>query len=188
MDVPIQNVIGTVALIALIVGVGLAYAMYTSSVEADAMKQELKQIAENVALNIVEISNLLNFASNPTSNSTLIKTLELPDDLTGRAYAIQILNQTTEGNGCFVRAFLVSMNSTFSDSQITINSMGYPLELATSFHEELDVRYETSKVQPSDIVYAGPEEIYDSIRRIVVWAWAGSGFPMVGIGTWKTGG
>jgi hypothetical protein len=188
MDVPIQHIIGTVALIGLIVTVGLAYTSFTSSIQDDIIKQQMEQVAENVARNIVEIANLLSFANYGKSNFSLMKVLDLPENFAERGYAIQLLDQTTQGKGYCVRTFLASANTTVADSPIPLNSTDTQLVIATNFTADLSVRGETTTIQCSNIVYAGPKETYNGIRNIVVWGWTGQGYPMVGIGVWQTGG
>jgi hypothetical protein len=179
MDVTIKHVIGTIALIGLIITAGLAYTIITSYIETDIIKQQLKQIAENVALNIVEIVNLVNFA-NVGSNATLMKVLGIPSDLGGKAYAVQLVNETSQGSGCYVYIYLVSRMDVAASSSIPLNSTQTQLVLATDSEGTLLVRGNET-IQYSGVVYGGAKDI-------VVWGWKGTGATWTGIGLSKSTG
>jgi len=117
LDISLKHIIGTVALLGLVISIGLSYAIITSYVETDVKKQQLGQIGEYVSLNLVEITNLVRLAN--SSDSPMIKTIDLPFDLAGRAYVIQILCSVEEGY--YVHCYLVSQTNVFSDSFLPFN-------------------------------------------------------------------
>jgi hypothetical protein len=86
----IQHIIGTVSLIGLVISAGLFYAVFTSSVQDDNRKKVLAQISESVALNLEEMINLVKFSK--YSSDYLIKIIDLPTDVGGKAYQIQLVN------------------------------------------------------------------------------------------------
>ncbi len=127
-EVSLQHIIGTVALIGLIISTGLFYTVYTTYVQNDNRKKELGQISENVAINIEEMINLAKFSK--YSTDYMIKIIDLPNDLGGRTYKIQLMNDPQKG--FYVHAFLATQQTVSSDSSIPYNSGGIPLKLETS--------------------------------------------------------
>jgi hypothetical protein len=180
MDVPLKHVIGTIALIGLVIAVGLSYTVLASYIEAEVARTQLEQIAEHVSLNLVEIVSLVNFA-NETGNVQM-KIISLPSDLGGKAYLVRLINET--GKGCFVQAELVTRNDVVASSIIPINSYETQLKLVTDGENPgtLEVRGEVKLIYYSGTVYGGDHDI-------VVWAskesfhetWAG-------IGLWESPG
>ena len=164
MDVPIQHVIGTVALIALLIAGGLAYTAVTSYIEAEAAKRQLDQIAEYVALNLVELVSLVNYA-NFLNNKTMMKLINLPSDIGGKAYSITLINETTQGKGCYVQASLVVRKDVAVSSPIPLNSSQTQLRLATDDEGVLLVGWRrTDTIQYRGTVYGGTQDT-------VVWGW-----------------
>jgi len=180
-------VIGTVALIGLVIATGLAYTIITSYIEADVTKQQLNQIAEHVALNLVKIVSLVKFA-NYLNNEPMMKVLKLPSDLGGKAYVIKLMNGTISGQGCYVYTQLVTREDIAASSPILLNSTQTRLKLKTEGDARpltypLPVRGGNEGIiQWSSTVYGGERAGAD----IVVWGltldidttWAG-------IGVWK---
>jgi hypothetical protein len=181
MDVPIKHIIGTVALIGLVICACLAYIIITSYVEADVTKQQLKQVSEDVAMNLVEIANLVNFA-NLAHNNTLMRILDVPLDLGGKAYMIQLVDGTNQGHGYYVSTCLVTRKNVNASSQITLNSTQAQLKLVTDSQGILYVAGDSTKV----IQYDGT--VYGGARDFVVWGWKGNGTTTAGIGLWKKNG
>jgi hypothetical protein len=195
MDIPLKHVIGTIALIGLIISATLAYTIITSYIEADVAKKQLQQIAEHVALNLVEIISLVNFAHYSTTEP-MIKILNLPVDLGGKAYTIQLINKTNQGEGCYVTATLVSRTDVTASSLIPLNSTQTQLTLITDTNGNFTLG-KNEIMRYSGIVYGGTEEIRNSTgqiigqRQVAVWGlkyssnttWAG-----IGLWTYQTGG
>jgi len=184
MDIPLKHVIGTIALIGLIIAVGLAYTIITSFIEADVNKKQLNQIAEHVALNLVEVISLTNFA-NFMSNETMMKVLKLPFDLGGKAYLIKLVmfNETGESQGYYVQTQLVTRNDITAKSLIPLNTTQTQQTLVTDGDGTLLVRGGTAgTIQFSSIVYGG-------VENVVVWGWKMyANLTLAGIGIWKTQG
>jgi hypothetical protein len=179
MDIPLKHVVGTVALIALVIAVGLSYTIITSYIEAEVARTQLEQIAEHVSLNLVEIVSLVNFA-NYTGN-TQMKIIKLPTDLGGKAYMIRLVNET--GQGCYVKAQLATRNDVTASSPVPINSSETQLRLITSEEGTLKVRGEELK----EIYYSGM--VYGGDHDIVVWGLKVSlNVTWAGIGLWKSSG
>jgi hypothetical protein len=178
VHIPIQHIIGTVALIGLVVSAGLAYTIMTSYIERDILEQQLKQVSEIVALNIVEIVNLANFANfgNLTRNGTMIRTLDLPSDIGGKSYAVQLVDQTSQNQGYDVISYLSSEGSTRATSEIPINSTQSSVQLVTS-GPPITCWIEVGKeaVTSSTVVYGGN-------NNTVVWAWKEGDVTHAGLG------
>lgn len=130
MDTNIQHIIGTVALIGLVISAGLSYNIITAFVRNDNQRKELSQISENVALNIEEMINLVKFAKFSSNFSDyLVKIIDLPTEVGGKSYQIQLLNDSLQLK---VRSFLTEDASTSADSTIPFNSGDIPLRLNTT--------------------------------------------------------
>jgi hypothetical protein len=127
VEVTLQHIIGTVALIGLVISAGLFYTIFTSFVQDDNRKKELGQISENVALNLEEMINLIKFSK--YSSDYMIKIIDLPTDVGGRSYQIQLVNDT---NRLYVHTFLTTQQTVSADSTIPYNSGDIPLKLNTT--------------------------------------------------------
>jgi hypothetical protein len=154
MHAPLQHIIGTIALISLVIAAGVSYTIITSYMEAEANKQQLTQIAENVALNLAEITSLINFANFP--GNIQMKTLKLPSNIANKAYTIQLINETTQG--CYVQTQLATRRDINAKSLIPINSNQTHIELVTEDQEA-----------PPMIINSGM--VYGGAPDIVVWGW-----------------
>lgn len=180
MDVPLKHVIGTVALIGLVIAVGLSYAIVTSYIEAEVTRKQLEQIAENVSLNIVEIVNMVDFANFLTKNA-MMKILELPSDLGGKAYMIKLADEKMQGKGYCVYAQLVTRPDISARSPLPINSTQTRLIVMT---ENEDVRILPVKGE-TNMIYCSPT-VYGGNNNIVVWGWKpDADTTWAGIGLWK---
>lgn len=173
MHVPIQHIIGTAALIGLVISVSFAYTILTSSVQQDIVQQQLAQVSEVVALKIVEIVNLANFANfgNFTRNDTMMMTLDLPPALSGRAYAVQMMDGVDNSQGYSVNSYLVAQNTTSASATVPFNSTQGSVRLTTDAADASNVYWleaGTKAVISSIVVYGGNS-------RAVIWAWRGEG-------------
>ena len=172
MDISLTHVIGTIALMGLLISTGLAYSIITSYVETEITKQQMDQIAEHVALNLVEIVNLVNFA-NFLNNATMMKTLKLPSDL---ACLITLVNETGQGRGYCVVAQIAGRNGVSGTAQIPINSTQSGLTFMVDSEGTLNV-------DPGTVQYSG--SVYSS-TRFVVWGWKKDDYTTwVGIGIYQ---
>jgi hypothetical protein len=168
---------GTVALIGLIVSVGLAYNIITDSLQTDIRKQQLQQVAENVAQNIVEIINLANFGN--LGNGTLTRVLDLPSDLSGKVYLIQIVNDTKQQNNCYIKTCLDTRRDVTATSLIPLQSSQSHVDLITSNGTLAGSRARV--IQYNATIYGGRNDT-------VVWAWKGTDITWAGIGRLLAGG
>jgi hypothetical protein len=87
----------------------------------------LGQISENVALNLEEMINLIKFSK--YSSDYLIKIIDLPTDVGGRAYQIQLVN---DSNRLYVHTFLATQKTVNANSTIPYNSGEIPLKFNTT--------------------------------------------------------
>lgn len=149
MNIQIQHVIGTVALIGLVISASLCYEIFTSFAQNDNRRKELGQISEDVALNIEEMINLVKFAkfSSYYSNYT-VKIIDLPIDVGGKSYQIQLLDSFK------VHAFLTDDTSTSADSTIPFNLGDIPLHLNTTAQVyKLSVGIDNTQISCSGTIY-----------------------------------
>ncbi len=174
MDVPIAHIIGTAALIALVISITLAYQIVVDYVETNVLKAQLKQVAEYVSMNLVNLITLTEFAYGDLSTLTVMtKSLNLPEDLGGNPYRIRLINE--EGN-CYVQAELVIRTDLTAESPIPLNSTKTRVIIVTS-----EIQLPDSSIVPSNMVYGGNP-------NIIVWCWKNSSSSMcAGIGV-KMGG
>jgi len=148
-EISMQHIIGTVALIGLVISTGLFYAVFTSFVQDENRKKVLGQISENVALNIEEMINLGKFSK--YSSDYLIKIIDLPTDVGGKAYKIQLVN---ESNRLFVHTFLATQQTLNANSTIPYNSGEIPLKWnTTDTLYEITVGVDNLKIACSGTIY-----------------------------------
>lgn len=179
MNIPINHVIGTTALIGLVIAAGLSYTMITSYIETDLVKQQLGHITEHVALNIVEIVNLVNFA-NQSTNEPMVKVLNLPVDVGEKAYLVKIVNETE--TGCYVVGQLVVRSDVTAKAPIPLSTNQSQIVLKTDETETapLPIKGGTLGV----IQWWNVGEVHGG-HKIVVWGLKESGsVTWAGIGVW----
>jgi hypothetical protein len=132
VEVSIQHIIGTVALIGLVISAGLFYAIFTSYVQDSIRKKDLEQISATVALNLEETINLIKFSKysdDYSGNDYMIKIFDLPTDIDGRSYKIQLVN---DSNRLYVHTYLSAQQSVSADSTIPYNSGDLILKFNTT--------------------------------------------------------
>lgn len=171
MDVILKHIIGTLALIGLVITVGLAYTTTASYVEAEAAKVQLKQISEHVSLNLVEVISLVSFANYPSKQ---IKGIDLPTDIGGKAYMVKLM---VKEDKCYVRAELAT-GIVYTESLIPIK----PNENVRFLTEMEFIQGENGEIY-SGIIYGGNSNTF-------VWAELirPDGEMVAGLGWKKTGG
>jgi hypothetical protein len=178
VEVTLQHIIGTVALIGLVISAGLFYTIFTSFVQDGNIKKQLGQISENVALNMEEMLNLIKF-SQFYPNCTA-KIIDLPTDVGGRTYKIQ-LNDTNQGFQ--VSAFLATQPTVSATSTIPCNSGDIHLRLETT-----ETVYSLHNVGADNLTIACSGTIYGK-PQTVIWAYPDSNLTgnfTIGIG-WVEG-
>ena len=128
MEVSLQHIIGTVALIGLLISASLFYTIFTSSIQDDNRKKQLAQISENVALNIEEMINLAKFSK--YSSEYMVRIIDLPVDIDGKSYEIQLVDDSIKG--FYVHTFLATQQTISANSTIPYNSGDIPIILETT--------------------------------------------------------
>lgn len=179
MEVAISHVIGTVALIFLTFSAGYFFSVITSQIEAGMLKQQLKEIGENISLNLIEIITLVNFADY-LNNITMLKILKLPLDVGGRAFVIKLTKYMDQGYSLCL--YLMTKKEVAASSLIPLNTTGTQVMLMTDSDSEgtLLVQGE-GRVKYSGTVWGG------GIENIVVWGWRkDSETILAGIGVWRS--
>ncbi len=128
VEVSLQHIIGTVALIGLVVSACLFYSVFTSAVQDDGRKKQLGQISENVALNIEEMINLAKFSK--YSSDYMVKLIDLPVAVGDQPYKVQLVNDSAKG--VYVHAFLATQPTISADSTLPYNSGNIPIRAETT--------------------------------------------------------
>ncbi|MEM4733846.1 MAG: hypothetical protein QXD70_04890 [Candidatus Bathyarchaeia archaeon] len=159
VEVNIQHIIGTVALMSLIISTSLFYMIITSSLEEDLRKKELAQISEIVASNIEEMINLAKFAKYTTDY--MVKIIDLPIDLNGRAYQIQLIEDPQKGY--YVHTFLTTQPTLNANATIPQNTGSIPIKLYT----DTTVQHIVAGVDKLQIACSG---IIYGKNSTVIWA------------------
>ncbi|MEM2126904.1 MAG: hypothetical protein QW638_05445 [Candidatus Bathyarchaeia archaeon] len=181
MDIPLKHLVGTVSLMSLIIATGFSYTMITTYIETEVQRRQLHQVAEYVALNLVELMSLVNF-SNYSSVEPVFKVLKLPKELGGRPYIIELLNETSQGRGCYVRARLADREDVEESSPLPVNALEAGLELRTQGEGAIPIMGGSGgMIQWSGRVYGGAGDI-------VVWGLMDGSTQTAGIGVWRKGG
>jgi hypothetical protein len=190
LEVAIQHVIGTVAILFLTISIGVAFTSVSSFVETDISEKAMAQVAAHVSVNLVEIATLTN-SSNYDINLT--KTIDLPAEAGGRAYYVELVNATDEGKGYLVRVSLVSqprvnVNSTLPfNSSTTVDTVVVATTqlpaLGTTIVRDTypEITYVDSDMKA--IIFGGTEA---AGRIPVVWAVHKDGILYMGIGWYRS--
>ena len=177
MGIPLKHLVGTATIMSLIIASGLSYSVFTSYIEAEVLRRQLNQVAEHVALNLVEVVSLVNF-SNYSSVEPIFKVLKLPQDLGGRSYIIELVNETSRGGGCYVRARLATRGDVYASSPILLGQ-GSGLELKTEGEGTIDVQEGAG----GTIQWSG--KVYGGVEGFTVWGLMNGTRQEAGIGIWK---
>jgi len=163
MDVPITHIIGTAALIGLVISVALAYQIIVDYIEANVLEAQLEQIAEYVSMNLVNLISLTEFAYGDLSSPTVMtKILNLPEDLNERPYLIRLVN---ESGNCYVEAKLVTRSDISARSPIPLNSTRARLTITTE-----ETISEISNIFPEGTITLSTT-VYGGNPKIVIWCW-----------------
>jgi hypothetical protein len=181
VEVSIQHIIGTVSLIGLIISAGLFYSIFTSFVQDSNSEKQLGQISENVALNLEEMINLVKFSK--YSRDYMIKIIDLPTDINGRTYKIQLVNDSTTNKGLYVHAFLATQQTVSADSAIPYNPGLYSSDDTPLIFNTTDIIYKIN-VGVENLIVACSGTIYGK-NGVVIWAnpdWASLTVTLVGGG------
>ena len=181
MDVPISHILGTAALIGLVISAALAYQIIVGYVETNVLKSQLKQTAEYVSMNLVNLISLTEFAYGGLSTpSVMIKTLNLPKDLSEKPYLVRLVN---ESGKCYIKVELVTRSDLYAKSPIPLNSTNARITIATE-----DVITRITADFPDDTITLS-SVVYGGNPNIVVWCWKNtSDLIYAGLGSLTGGG
>ena len=90
VHVSIQHIIGTAALLVLVLSLAYAYQIVVTSVQISAIRTQAGQVAEYVAQSVSDVVSLTEFAYGALSSGTVSKSLKLPADLSGKPYLVKL--------------------------------------------------------------------------------------------------
>ena len=104
-----------------------------SYVQKDINKKEMAQIASNVSVKLMEIAIL---ATSSNFTIPLVKTIDIPTEVGGRAYFVELVNASAQGKGYLVMVSLVAEPSANVNSSLPFNSTitGLPIHVTTSLN------------------------------------------------------
>lgn len=177
--VSIQHVIGTVALIGLVVALALAYQMIVGNVEESIIKTQLSQTAEYVSMQLANVISLTDFTYGilDTTLSPVTKGLKLPETIRGKPYNLTILRSD---GVYYVYVEVIGRSYLHASSPIVVKSTqriailtGADLELAESLLEGFDVK-------PRAWVSGG-------LPNVVVWCYKHDNVMYAGLGILEGG-
>jgi hypothetical protein len=155
--VSIQHIIGTAALLVLVLSLAYAYQIVVTSVQVSVIRTQMEQVAEYVAQSVSDVVSLTEFAYGALSSGTVSKSLKLPPDLSGRPYLIRL-----EGGGgsYYVVVEVSGMSNVYARSPIPLRNTTAAVKIVTG--EDPDVSSALLGVEPKPCVYGGNE-------KAVVW-------------------
>ncbi|HEY9754163.1 MAG TPA: hypothetical protein V6C97_03255 [Oculatellaceae cyanobacterium] len=150
VEISLQHIIGTVALIGLVISASLFYTLFTGSVQDDSRKKQLGQISESVALNIEEMINLAKFSK--YSTGYMVKTFDLPTAVGDQPYKVQLMNDSVKG--VYVHTYLASQPTVAADSTIPYNSADTPIRVETTASTyKIEAGADNTTITCSGIIY-----------------------------------
>jgi hypothetical protein len=182
VEVSIQHIIGTVSLIGLVISAGLFYSIFTSYVQDSNREKQLGQISETVALNLVEMINLAKFSK--YSSEYMIKIIDLPSEVGGRSYKIQLVNEINQG--IYVHTFLTTQQTVSANSTIPKNSGDITLKFNTNETFKINVGVENLTIACSGTIYGKNDAViwaYPDWVRLIVTLEGGGGTGATAIAT-----
>ncbi|MBS7624239.1 hypothetical protein KEJ29_01505 [Candidatus Bathyarchaeota archaeon] len=168
VHISIQHIIGTVALIGLAISLALAYQIVVGYVEENVIRTQLSQTAEYVSMSISHIINLMDFTYGMFKEYvTVSKSLNLPSDLSGKAYIIRLVN---ESGILYVRVEIPGRSSLYAKSSIPVNP-------ASNISIVTDENF-----TPNDSTIEPKEYVYGGNPNVVVWCEIRKGVLYIGLG------
>ena len=124
VHVVIPHIVGTVALITIFFIAGLYYNYVYSSLQTDVTTKKLKEVADYVASNIMDLISLCYLSS---GDQSLNKTVTVPESIGNNIYTIAIANFSDPAAGevlYVVRAYLTLSPSVYGESELPWTSGG----------------------------------------------------------------
>jgi len=113
----VSHVIGTMALISIMILVGVAFSAVGSNSRGEAIESQLGDVAEYVASETMSLLSMLNM----TQNTTLIKNVSIPVSVGGQGYTIRF---ETESGYWEVTARLDAMPQSQRKANLPWKSVG----------------------------------------------------------------
>ncbi|MCS7140518.1 MAG: hypothetical protein N3F04_05480 [Candidatus Nezhaarchaeota archaeon] len=151
VHVSIEHVIGTVALIGLVVAVALSYQITAGYLEENTIRSQLRQMAEYVSMSIANIVSLMEFTYGALSSGTVSKSLNLPATIGGEPYNITIIEKS---GGYYVHVTMIKRAHLHAESSIPV-SPTRRLQVFTG-EEELQIILHDESIEPRAWVCGGP--------------------------------
>ena len=149
-QVALPHVIGTVTLIGLL-GIVIFYANdLNMHVKFETAKTQLRDISEYVSSEIIAMANIANLGHN---SSVIYRIIDIPDDVNGYGYAIEIVN---DSGTWIVRAYL--------DRYPSIKAESY---LYFSGGINISTKVEIIQVDNGRIITGS--RLYSGVRYPVIW-------------------
>ncbi len=185
MDVPISHVIGSIALVLLTISVASYFIITYSHVQSDILKQQLREVGEYVQANLMEIIALVDF-KNFLEQYATFKILELPPDLSGYAYAVELTKDSE--NSPIISLYLVSRRDVSVSLKIPLNATVSNLIIHTVNDPWEPLSSKGGVIKSSGRIYSG---VRSNKEKVVVWGWvyekleSGVNVIWAGIGVWE---
>ncbi len=148
VHVSIQHIIGTAALLVLVLSLAYAYQVVVTSVQISAIRTQMNQVAEYVAQSVSDIVSLTEFAYGALSSGTVSKSLKLPADLSGKPYLVRL--ESREG-GCYVVVEVSGLSDVYATSPIPLKNATAAVWIVADGGFELS----DARVKPKPYVYGG---------------------------------
>ncbi|MEM2351336.1 MAG: hypothetical protein QXT26_02905 [Thermoproteota archaeon] len=168
VHVSIQHIIGTVALIGLVVSLALAYQIIVVSVETSVLKTQLNQVAEYVSMCISNVMSLTDFTYGIFKEYvTVSMNLDLPADLGGKVYVIRFVNET---GGLYVLVEVPGRRDLYAKSSISVNP-------TSNIQVVVDENF-----APSDPTVEPKSHIYGGNPNAIVWCEVRGDVLYIGLG------
>lgn len=163
VDVSVSHIIGTAALIGLVISVALAYQIIVGYVENNVFQSQLKQTAEYVSMNIANQISLTEFTYGILSTGTVTKKLDLPKDLSGKTYVVRLIS---ESGNYYVEAQLTQRRELTARAPIPIHSTTTPVEIIDNITKLPENGLTDSRVTVVTEVYGGDPNIVIWCERL----------------------
>lgn len=177
--VSIQHIIGTVALIGLVVSLALAYQIIVGNVEDSIVKTQLSQTAEYISMQLANVISLTDFTYGilDTTLSPVTKSLKLPETIRGRPYNLTIVRSDEE---YYVYVEVVGGSYLHATSPIVVKSTQRITILTSSDLEFAESLLEGYEVKPKAWVSGG-------FSNVVVWCYKHDNVIYAGLGVLEGG-
>jgi hypothetical protein len=179
MEASLSHVIGTVALILLTASAASYFAAAVYHIQTEILKQHLTEVANYILTSIIEITVLIRF-TDILNNATIFKTLNLPTDISGYAYIVELKGES--GEGAYLHLYISSRRDVEVSLKLPLKIAETNVKIFTVNDEAIILSARNGVIKPSGRVYGGG-------KNIVAWGWReNTTLIWAGIGTWDGGG